>query len=319
MLDKWGRSIDYLRVSLTNKCNMRCLYCRPASGDKTVLQTAKPEELLYLLSIFIEAGIKKIRLTGGEPLLFPGIIDFIKHIAILPKLEKIAMTTNGILLQQYSESLIKSGLGSINVSIDALTPSVFAAITRGADINKVIAGINSVCKYIPVKVNSVIIKGLNEQEIIPLVDFSREYNIAVRFIELMPFSQTKTYEGISEAQIKAVISSKYGKLYAEKDGASTAHYYSFADKRGKVGFISAMSHKFCSSCNRIRLMADGSLRPCLYSDAEYNLKDMLEKNYPREKIAAAVKEIIYEKPAQHAMQKKIFFNVKHKFMSEIGG
>ncbi|WP_196605484.1 GTP 3',8-cyclase MoaA [Pectinatus haikarae] len=321
MLDKLGRSIDYLRVSLTNKCNMRCLYCRPAKeGDAlSAVQPIQSDDLLYLLSIFIETGIKKIRLTGGEPLLFPEIINFIKCLGTFPDLKEIAMTTNGVLLRKNSAALINSGLSSINVSIDALTPAVFSVMTRGADINEVIEGIESVRNHISVKINSVIMKNINEQEIIPLADFSREYDIPVRFIELMPFSQTKDYEGMSEESIKGIISDRYGRLYAEKSGKSAAHYYNFSDKRGKIGFISAMSHKFCGSCNRVRLMADGCLRPCLYSDKEYDLKQMLKQNCSSKEITAAIKKIIYGKPEQHAMQKKIFFNIKHGFMSEIGG
>lgn len=319
MLDKLGRSIDYLRMSLTNECNMRCIYCRPDKGACEEKMIMPYEEIVLLLGLFVQNGIKKIRLTGGEPLLYPRIIELVEAIKDNFSIEKLVMTTNGILLSDKAAQLLENGLDGINISIDALTPKVFRQITRGSDIHKVLLGIEAVRKKIPVKINTVIMKGINEQEIIPLAEFSRQYDIPVRFIEMMPFSQTKNYEGIKENQIKDIISSKYGSLIADTTAAGVASYYDFGDKCGKIGFISALSHNFCHECNRIRLMSNGILKPCLYSEEEYDLKQLLLQRASAEEIKSIINKVIYNKPARHKMQERVFFNNKHKFMSEIGG
>ena len=324
MKDFYGRDIDYLRISLTPNCNLRCLYCMPKSGIKLPDESLNDEELLYLVKLICKTGIKKIRLTGGEPLLRPKIADLIFKIKSFSDVEEISLTTNGILLENFAQDLVLAGIDSINLSLDTIDENLFKKITRGGDIDKVFLGINAVKKLnIPLKLNSVILKHIDKvntkEQILSLVKFADEESLPIRFIELMPLNVASKYVGVSEAEIKTILKHNFGKLKLIKEDKSPAHYYEVENLSVPIGFISALSHNFCSSCNRLRLTFDGILKPCLHHLTGFDLKQLMRKKISDDEIIKAIENVIYHKPQRHHLKEKNFSLAENHSMSLIGG
>lgn len=320
MQDCFNRNIEYLRVSLTTNCNLRCIYCMPESGCVWKNKSLTQAEFWRLIELICATGIKKIRLTGGEPLLYPDLVVLINKIKTLLQIEEIALTTNGILLEDKVEQLKKAGLDSINVSLDCMDKKLFAKMTRGGDIDKVLNGIIKAKNIgIKLKINSVILQGINEQEIIPLVNFGQQNKILLRFIELMPINVAQKYLGISEAMILQKLTDIFGDKDLIMEKNSPAHYYKFTKLAMPIGFISALSHKFCQNCNRIRLTSAGLLKPCLYDSRGKDLKTLLDLGVSDEKIVQAIKETIYHKPQKHHFNDISFAQKEMQSMSLIGG
>lgn len=319
MDDRYGRSIDYLRVSLTDRCNLRCIYCMPEEGvyKKSHEEVLRFEEILEVVNAAALLGVKKIRYTGGEPLILKGIEELIEKTSKVPGIKDIAITTNGILLEGLADKLKESGLNRVNISLDTLKEDKFKQITRGGDINKVLRAIQK-CISIgltPVKINTVLIKGINDDEISDFINLTRELPVEIRFIELMPIGQgEKLYKKgfMSSDEVVA----RFPELKPlETNKNSTASLYKIKNSKGKVGFISPLSCKFCASCNRIRLTSMGTIKPCLHSANELNIKGYLNNEVL---LTSSLKEAIYNKPSQHNLEcdKKSSSN---KMMYQIGG
>lgn len=319
MNDRYGRSIDYLRVSLTDRCNLRCIYCMPEEGvyKKSHEEILRFEEILKIVNAAALLGVKKIRYTGGEPLILKGIEELIEKTSKVSGIKDIAITTNGILLEDLADKLKESGLNRVNISLDTLKEDKFKQITRGGDINKVLRAIQK-CISIgltPVKINTVLIKGINDDEISDFINLTRELPVEIRFIELMPIGQgEKLYEkGFMSSD--EVIARFPELMPLETNKNSTASLYKIKNSKGKVGFISPLSCKFCASCNRIRLTSMGTIKPCLHSANELNIKGYLNNEVL---LTSALKEAIYNKPSQHNLEcdKK---SSSSKMMYQIGG
>lgn len=304
MKDIFNRKIDYLRISITDRCNLRCIYCMPETGVEFVEHSniLSYDEIIRVVSIASELGIRKIKITGGEPLVRKNAISLIADIKKLPLIEEVTLTTNGILLDKYLDDLYKIGIDGINVSLDAIDAEIFKKITRYDNSEEVINSIYKCVKAgIKTKVNSLIIPGINDDEVLKLVSLAKDDYINVRFIEVMPIGFGKGIKPVKPEDIMKKIESEYGVLvaYNEVLGNGPAKYYKLENFKGKIGFISAVSDCFCSECNRVRLTSTGFLKACLQYNYGINLMPLLRENYTDEDIKIAMRQIIYSKPKEH--------------------
>lgn len=326
MFDSYARSIDYLRVSVTNRCNLRCKYCMPEEGVEDLGHDIilSLEEIAHLVKVAARIGIQKVRLTGGEPLVRRNITKLIADIAQIPKINDIAITTNGMLFADMAEELKTAGLTRVNFSLDSLDPETFRYITTRGSLNDVIRSISKALEMgmAPIKINTVVMKGINDHEILDFVELAKKMPLHVRFIEFMPVGDLpfyKTDRVVTVSQIRETIEQKY-ELYkgAVIQGNGPAKSYRIRGGMGTVGFISAMSDHFCSECNRIRMTADGKLRGCLFAKEEFNLKLALQNHASDEKLADIFSKAIREKPQRHHMDEGWGADNKRK-MYQIGG
>lgn len=330
MNDKYDRDINYLRVSVTDRCNLRCKYCLPKEGLSLIGHDdiLRYEEIIEVIRVASGLGIRKVRITGGEPLVRKGLIDFIDIVHSIEGIEDISLTTNGILLADYAERLFHAGVKRINISLDSLDRQKYADITRGGELQAVLRGIDEVNRvgFAPIKINTVVIKGFNDGEILDFAKMSFDKPYQIRFIELMPLGgidsegQYLSNEIVME-QIKKVhnLEPVNGKS-AKTDGP--ARMYKLKGGQGEVGFISPVSHHFCFSCNRLRLTADGHLRACLLSDDEIDLKETLRSGCRKDDLARIIKSAIENKPINHNLNLSDDGNHLKKCireMSSIGG
>jgi len=321
MKDRYGREIDYMRISITERCNYRCFYCMPqgveVETDKENFIT--PEEIIDLVKAGVQLGIKKVRLTGGEPLIRSDINKILKGISDIKKVEKLCITTNGSFLYEKVELLKQYKVSRINVSLDTLSPKKFKKITKIGDLNSVLAGIKKAIKAgIEVRINTVIIKGINDDEIGSLVSLTEEYNLDLRFIELMPIGEGKKYSGISGIEIRDILAKEGKELIdlEKRDGASK--YYRLKDAKGKIGFINPISNCFCQECNRIRVTSKGDLKQCLNKKSNFNIVKYMRSGVSKEEIIEEISKEIYNKPEKH--QFNLINEFEEKFnMNQIGG
>lgn len=321
MKDNYGRDINYLRISLTEKCNLKCIYCLPEdfslkSYDET--KELSKENIFSIVDISKEIGINKIRLTGGEPLLRKDIIEIIEGIKKIG-IDEIYLTTNGIFLSEKVENLKNAGLSGINISLDTLDKKQFKEITRGGNLLKVLEGIEKALKYdLKIKINSVIIKEINENEIKKLAELTLKNNIDVRFIELMPVGEGKKFVGIKNENILKLLQKlfQFDKEYAEINGVT--RYYKIKNSIGKIGFISPINHCFCETCNKIRITSDGNIKRCLNMNGHLNIKKYLNMGVSREEIKKILEEEILKKPEKHLFGKENK-DEETKNMNQIGG
>nr|WP_312578656.1 GTP 3',8-cyclase MoaA [Sedimentibacter sp.] len=318
MLDKKGRKIDYLRVSLTDRCNLRCVYCMPEEGimKKTHNDIVRFEDLEKVISAFAALGIKKVRFTGGEPLILKGIEKLIKFTSSMPEIDDVSLTTNGILLYDKAEKLKLAGLNRVNISLDTLDEDKYKEITRGGDIHKVLAAIEK-CISIdlkPVKINTVLMRHFNDDEVDKFINLTKDMPVQVRFIELMPIGEGLKFYEKSSMKIDEIISGRKDLIHI-KDKSNVASVYKIDGAKGTVGFISPISCKFCNDCNRVRLTSTGAIKPCLHSNEEISLKPYLNDENMLKQV---IKDAIYNKPDEHHLEadKKSKTN---KMMYQIGG
>jgi cyclic pyranopterin phosphate synthase len=316
--DKFGRKINYLRISITDRCNLRCKYCMPEDGVelKNHSEILSFEDIIKIVKVGQKLGVEKIRLTGGEPLVRLGVEDLISSLAEL-KINDISMTTNGVMLAEKAEELKNAGLNRINISLDTLKKDRFEEITRRDYFDKVLAGIDSALKFNlrPVKINTVVMNGFNDDEILDFVELTKNKNIHIRFIEYMPLGGEADEENfMSSKETKKLIESHYKLVTAVTKGNGPAKYFKLPGAAGTIGFISALSEHFCSECNRMRLTADGRFKPCLASNKEVEIaKAMTEKD-----IFKAYQKALEIKPSAHHLN--FADNDKHnRKMSQIGG
>lgn len=320
------RTIDYLRISLTDRCNLRCQYCMPEEGVQLMKhqELMTFEEIIFLVKALVPLGIRKIRLTGGEPLVRRGIESLIRGLRAIPEIEDITLTTNGVLLEEMALGLKEAGLTRINVSLDSLKEDKFKDVTRWGDLKKVMKGIDKAIEVglSPVKINVVAIKGFNDDEFLGFADFAFNKDIQVRFIELMPIGESDEDAFMKHYpidDIKELIAATYPMIPTGKIKTNgPAENFQLVGGVGSLGFIGALSHKFCSTCNRLRLTADGRMRPCLHIDMEYDILSMIRHGASSEELRAFVEVVIIgNKPKEHNMQDG--WGNQRRGMSQIGG
>ncbi len=323
MRDRFNRDIDYLRLSITDKCNLRCVYCME-DKEQDFLKNSHlmtNEEIIRVVKASAKLGIKKIRLTGGEPLARPKVDELIKQLNDIEGIDEIYMTTNGTLMADQVHLFAKYGLKGVNISLDTLKEDRFKQITRRGNLSDVLQFIEECLKYqLKVKINTVLMEGVNDDEILDFVNLTLTHPIDVRFIELMPIGIGKKHKGVSNAKILDLIKSNH--LEIKESGrvkkGGPAEYIQVANAVGRVGFISAVSNCFCQDCNRIRITADGFLKQCLHFRFGVNLKDKLREGISDEALVQLISQNIYEKPEKHLFNQKDK-NEERKLMNQIGG
>lgn len=334
MKDSHGRTIDYLRISLTDRCNLRCIYCMPEEGVHALAHgdILTLEEIERLVRIAADMGITRVRLTGGEPLVRRGVTGLIRALKAVPGIESVALTTNGILLPRMADQLAEAGLSRVNISLDTLDPEQYRAITRCGSFDDAMAGIDSALAagFSPVKVNAVVVRSLN-QDVLSFARMSIDRPLHVRFIEYMPVGESAGSCGcgwgkddvIPSDELRAMIDEQaeaagIGRLKpAAKHtpaGWGPARYFEFENAKGTVGFISPLSRHFCSECNRLRLTADGKIRPCLFSDEEFDVRAALRSGASDDAVRAVLYGALGAKPDEH--HDKVG---TERGMSQIGG
>ncbi len=319
--------ISYLRVSVTDKCNLKCFYCRPDNSEFVPHEEIlKYEEITKIIRAMTKYGLKKVRITGGEPLVRPELDKLVSMIREIPEIHDISLTTNAITLAKHAEKLRKAGLDRLNISIDSLDPDLFFKITKGR-LEDVLEGIrvSKELGFDPIKVNAVIVKGLNENEALDFVEFGKEYGVEVRFIEMMPIGAEQIHWDNSLVQpldeIKRKIEEKYGKLIpAISIGSGAARVYKIPKLGTKVGFITPMSNPFCDGCSKLRLTAEGHIKLCLRTDDEIDIKDVV-RNGTEEDLDRFIKKVLIEKEISNAkIQKSGYaFSDCRRVMTSIGG
>ena len=305
MRDQFGRNIDYMRVSVTDRCNLRCIYCMPEEGIPCVSHSdiLTFDEIRRICGIGAELGISRIKLTGGEPLVrrgLPGLLGMLKKI---PGIEQVTLTTNGILLKDNINELVSNGLDAVNISIDTLDPEYYHKITRRGGIEEVLSGLDAALSYpaLKVKVNCVPLKGMPEETYVQLASLAKDRDVDVRFIEMMPIGLGKEYCGVSGQEIYNILKERFGEAERcnGKFGNGPAVYVQFSGFQGKIGFIDAVTHKFCSTCNRVRLTSEGCLKLCLQYETGIDMRSLLRNGADDEVIRQELRRVIYEKPACH--------------------
>lgn len=320
MKDKYGREIDYMRISITEKCNYRCFYCMPQDGVEEAKEEKllTKEEIINIVTTGAELGIKKVRLTGGEPLVRKDIEDILKGIAHIKGIEELCLTTNGSYLEDKVEVLKKAGVTRVNVSLDTLDSAKFKKITKTGNFEKVWQGIiKTIEAGIQVRINSVIVEGINDDEILELITLTEKFPIDLRFIELMPIGEGKKYKGLSGSKIREKIRVHKNIHSLEKrEGAS--EYYKIEGAKGRIGFINPLSNCFCQECNRIRVTSDGEVKQCLNKESMLNIKDLIGNKPEKESIKEAISKEIYNKPEKHLFNFSNEFEEKNN-MNQIGG
>lgn len=326
MIDRCGRKIDYLRISVTDRCNLRCIYCMPEEGIRLTgyEMILWDYEILRICRVMAELGITRIKITGGEPLVRRGVPELVRQIKEIPGIEKVTLTTNGILLKEQMRALADAGLDSLNVSLDTRDRECFREITRRDLLDETLAGIEEAMKYsqVQLKLNCVPL-GIQEQNLCEIVEFAQKYPVHVRFIEMMPIGYGSSFEGMSQEKIVVLLEQKFGKLvpYEGKPlGNGPCRYYSVDGFAGKIGFISAISHKFCNQCNRIRLTSQGYLKTCLQYTAGRDLRAVLRNGGTDDELKDVIRDALAEKPdGHHFTEKTKKDDTESLCMSQIGG
>lgn len=323
MLDRYGRVINYLRISVTDRCNLRCCYCMPEGvqdvGMKNILTF---EEIWEIVRTGVSLGITHIRITGGEPLVRKDCVDLIRGIREISGVETITMTTNGVLLGNYGKQLKEAGVDGVNISLDTLNPEEFYKITGKRELQEVLAGIRAAkTAGLPVKLNAVNRKELDP---IPLVRYAQEENLPIRFIEMMPVGYGKKYVGRRNEELRETLEAVCGNAECmtnreelSRMGSGPAVYYQFSDLKVPVGFISAIHGKFCDTCNRVRLTAEGYLKLCLCYDEGEDLRRVLREG-EKENLRTIMEQTIFRKPAAHCFEHPAEMTETHE-MVKIGG
>ncbi len=323
-IDRFGRKITYLRISVTDRCNFRCIYCMPASGVRwrPHSEILRYEEIIRVVRAAATLGIKKVRLTGGEPLVREGIIDLVGDLSNIAGIDEITLTTNGSLLRRYARELAHAGLKRVNISLDTLRPDRFRRITRRGSLEDTLTGIHAAQEagLVPIKLNAVVMRGINDDEVPDLAELARD-GFQVRFIEWMPIGKSNedfASRFVAADEVRSRIEEALGPLepLREEGPARVYRLPGVSGEDGQIGFISTFSSPFCATCNRIRLTADGKLRPCLLSPIEIDVKKPLRSGASDEEIVALIASSIERKPLSHGVANDA---PRDRQMSQIGG
>jgi cyclic pyranopterin phosphate synthase len=324
--DSWGREIKSLRVSVTDKCNFRCRYCMPAEGLEWLErdELLSFEEIERLVRVLARMGVNEVRLTGGEPLVRRDLPTLVGMLAATPGVRDLSLTTNGVLLDRFAAPLVEAGLRRLNVSLDSLSHVRFAEITRRDALDRVLAGLAEAERHPelrPIKVNCVAIKGFTEEEVPALAELARRKPYVVRFIEFMPLDADQAWRGddvLTGGEIRALIEERWPLEELPAKASSTARRFRFADGAGEIGFVNPVSEPFCSTCDRIRLTADGQLRTCLFSRREWDLKTPLRDGSSDERLEELIRFAVAHKELKHKINDPGFVRASRS-MSQIGG
>ena len=315
MIDSFGRNIDYIRISVTDRCNLRCVYCMPEEGVKKLehRDILTNEEIVEIAASAASLGIRKVRLTGGEPLIRKGITGIIEGIAEIPEITEVALTTNGSLLAGFATALKEAGLTRVNISVDAFDPDTYRKVTRGGEIKSVLSGIRAAIDagLTPIKLNAVLMGGVNDSLIRPLIALTEDADFRVRFIEIMPIGECAGWNRERFVSISKVLEEEPTLEYIGTDGVS--NLYRKPGSKGSVGLISPISSHFCPTCNKLRVTADGKLKPCLHSADEIDLRGL-----HGELLTATIRCAIYAKPFKHELAQDLRSRSR-RGMSAIGG
>lgn len=322
MIDKFGRKVDYLRISVTENCNLKCIYCI----DDNILNTYKndilsDDEIVKIATECASLGIKKIRITGGEPLVRKNIENLIYRLNNIKEIEEIYITTNGVLLNDKIEILKENGLTGVNISLDSLNKDRFKKLTKFDKLKEVLLSIDKALELgLKVKINTVIVDDINKDEIIDFVNLTKDKNIDIRFIELMPIGAAKKYKGISNEEILNIIKNNFKNIQVENKSkrSGPANYIRVDNYKGKIGFISPISNCFCEDCNRIRLTSTGFLKKCLHYNYGIDLKKHIRSNISNKDLKELIYLNIYDKPQNHLFMKDCD-DKENKYMNQIGG
>jgi cyclic pyranopterin phosphate synthase len=326
LVDSWGREIRSLRVSVTDKCNFRCRYCMPAEGLEWLErdELLSFEEIARLVRVLAAMGVDEVRLTGGEPLVRCDLPVLVRLLADTPGVTDLSLTTNGVLLDRFAEPLVEAGLRRLNVSLDSLSHVRFAEITRRDALDRVLAGLEEAERHPelrPIKVNCVAMRGFTEEEVPALAELARRKPYIVRFIEFMPLDADQSWRGddvLTGAEIRALIEQRRPLVEIPAKASSTARRFRFADGAGEIGFVSPVSEPFCSTCDRIRLTADGQLRTCLFSRREWDLKRPMREGSSDDELARLIRFAVRHKELKHKINDPGFVRASRS-MSQIGG
>lgn len=328
LVDSYGRRIKSMRISVTDKCNFRCTYCMPAEGLPWLKKDdiLSYEEIVRLARVSVGIGIEQIRLTGGEPLVRRDVPELVRQLRQIEGLHSLSLTTNGILLKQQAQALAEAGLTRINVSLDSLLREKFTKLTRRDQLDRVLEGLAELEKYPsiqPIKINAVAMRGYTEEEVLSFAELARRKNYSVRWIEFMPLDADQIWRKediLAGAEIKAIIEATYGPLQqiTTGDPSETARRYTFSDGIGEVGFINPVSEPFCSTCDRIRVTADGQLRTCLFGTEETDLRAVLRSQADDEALVQTLRKAVWNKELKHYIGDKRFKRASRS-MSMIGG
>ena len=320
LYDGIGRQINYLRVAVTDRCNFRCRYCMPPDGVEWLEhdKILRYEELVRIISAFASLGVNKVRVTGGEPLVRKGLLSFLSEVARIPGIQEVALTTNGSLLKEYAPLLKEAGVSRINISLDTLQRERFIKMTGQDKLGEVLAGIQKAQEVglTPVKINMVVMKDFNSDEIVEMAKLAINNPYQIRFIEYMPFRSGENYLFTAEEMLQQLIAAGFTKLIPQMNSSCPAKIYDMPGSQGSIGFITPVSRHFCSSCNRIRLTPDGCLKPCLLSNDEYSLREQLRAGISDQELLEFIKYVVWNKPKQHHLERG---QKSERGMSRIGG
>ncbi|KAI8352911.1 hypothetical protein BD560DRAFT_336895, partial [Blakeslea trispora] len=309
LTDTFDRQHNYLRISLTERCNLRCTYCMPEEGvplspDSQLLNT---QEIIRLASLFVSQGVTKIRLTGGEPTVRPDIVSLVQSLGQLKQhgLQSLAMTSNGIALKRKLPALVQGGLDTLNISLDTLDPHLFQVMTRRKGFERVIEAIELAVKLdmSHVKINTVVMRGTNDRDVLDFVAYTKDHPVNVRFIEYMPFDGNRWHSDklVPFKELVYRIESVYGQLDRLSDSPNdTTKHFAVPGYKGRIGFITSMTDHFCSTCNRLRITADGSIKVCLFGNTEVSLRDMLRQGKNDQELLDVIEVAVKKKKKQHA-------------------
>ena len=305
MRDQFDRSIDYMRVSVTDRCNLRCVYCMPAEGVHCVAHSdiLTYDEITRICRIAAMIGISRIKLTGGEPLVRRGLSDLLGMIKEISGIEQVTLTTNGILLKDKINELVSNGLDGVNISIDTLDEVRYADITRGGKLSEALSGLEAALSFpsLTVRINCVLMRDMPQEDYVGLARMAKDKDLDVRFIEMMPIGLGKNFGSMSGKQVYGILKKEFGegKECVGRFGNGPAAYVHFPGFKGKIGFIDAVSHQFCDTCNRVRLTSEGCLKPCLQYAGGTDLRKLLRSGADDAAIRHEMRRTIYDKPACH--------------------
>ena len=324
-IDRFGRNIHYLRISLTDACNLRCVYCMPEDMTfRPRSELLQDDEIIKLVQVFAEMGFDKYRLTGGEPTVRANIVDLVRAMKQIPGVGEVSMTTNGILLGKLAKPLKEAGLARCNISVDTLDPERFRAITRWGKLDKVLEGIQAAedAGLLPIKINTVVARGFNEDDVVELARLTLEHDWQIRYIEMMPFGEVAGFaqsQIVTQEEVMGRIAAEFGPLTPVNNGKlqGEARVFRLPGGRGTVGFISSVTEPFCAACTRARLTADGRLRLCLLREGEVDLMTPLRAGATVAELKQIIRDAIWVKPWGHGLEENII--PTNRVMSQIGG